>query len=90
MFNKLMTFSLSGLTPLDNGFPQTSQDKVEKDLASESTAASITAAEQTAGLGTNANLYRHSRPPRSEVKPHWLLNGSGRIILCLFLVLFLP
>lgn len=59
-----MIFSLSGLTPLDNGFPQTCQEKVKKDLAGESTTVSVPAAEHTAGLGTNANLYRHSRPPQ--------------------------
>lgn len=64
VFNKWIIFSLSGLTPLDNGFPQTCQEKVKKDLAGGSTTASITAAEQTAGLCTNAKLYRSFQTPQ--------------------------
>lgn len=84
VFNKWIIFSISGWNPLDNDFPQTCQEKHEKDLAGElTTAACITCCDDSSwtnsGLCTSAKVHRNSRPAKSDVKTH----GNERIVLYL-------
>lgn len=97
MFNKWKIFWISGWTPLDNGFPQTCQEKDKKDLAGElTTAAYITSYDDSSW--TNCWTLHQCKsieepwipPVRSKASSAAIWQWKDHSVHTLFLVLLLP